>query len=127
MKSYKPDGYNSVSVYIMADDAQRVVDFLVAVFGATESRRFDNADGTIMHTEVKIDDTVVMLASAGGDFPAFPVWLHVYVADVEAVYRKALDLGAVSVQEPTQKDGDPDRRGGFMDPAGNTWWVATQL
>lgn len=124
---YKPDGYNSASVYIMAEGAQRVVDFLVDVFGARETRRFDNTDGSIMHTEVMIDDTVVMLADAGANFPAFPVWMHVYVPDVDAVYRRALDLGAESAQEPTRKDGEPDRRGGFKDPAGNTWWVAQQM
>ena len=127
MKSrYKPEGYNSASVYIMAEGAQRVIDFLIGVFGATESRRFDNPDGSIMHAEVKIDDTVVMLADAGGNFPAFPVWVHVYVPDVDAVYRRALDLGAESAQEPTRREGEPDRRGGFKDPAGNTWWVAEQ-
>lgn len=123
---YKPEGYNSVSVYIMADGAQRVLDFLVAVFDAKEARRFDGPDGRIMHTEVMIDDTVVMLSEGSDSFPAFPVWMHVYVPDVDATYRRALDRGAESVQEPVQKEGDPDRRGGFNDPAGNTWWVSQQ-
>jgi uncharacterized glyoxalase superfamily protein PhnB len=52
--------------------------------------------------------------------------LHVYVEDVDATYRKALAAGGVPVQEPTQREGDPDRRGGVKDPAGNTWWFATQ-
>jgi uncharacterized glyoxalase superfamily protein PhnB len=123
---YKPQGYASVSVYIMADDAQRVIEFLKATFDAKETRRYDNPDGTIMHVEVQIDDTVVMLADAGEGFLAFPVWLHVYVPDVDATYQRALQAGGVSVQEPVQK-GDPDRRGGVKDPAGNTWWIATQV
>lgn len=125
-KDYKPQGYSSVAAYIMADGAQRVIDFLEETFGATQMRRSDNPDGSIMHAEVRIDDTVVMIADGGDNFPAFPIWLHVYVPDVDETYRRALAAGGVSVQEPTQKD-DPDRRGGVKDPAGNTWWIATQV
>jgi PhnB protein len=124
--AYKPEGYNSVSVYIMASGAQRVIDFLKSAFDATALRRFDNPDGTIMHAEVRVGDSVVMIAEAGGGYPAFPVWLHVYVPDVDALFKRALAAGGVSVQEPVQKPGDPDRRGGVQDPAGNTWWISTQ-
>ena len=124
---YKPAGYASVSVYIMVEGAQRVIDFLRAVFDAKQARRSDLPDGSIMHAEVQIDDTVVMLADAGGDVPAFPVWLHVYVPDVDATYQRALAAGGVSVQAPSQKPGEVDRRGGVKDPAGNTWWIATQV
>lgn len=125
--SYKPQGYASVSVYIMADGAQRVIDFLQKTFDARQTRRTDRPDGSIMHAEVQIDDTVVMIAEAGGEFPAFPVWLHVYVPDVDATYQRALDAGGISVQEPSRAETEPDRRGGVKDPAGNTWWIATQV
>lgn len=125
--SYKPQGYASVSVYIMADGAQRVIDFLQKTFDARQTRRTDRPDGSIMHAEVQIDDTVVMIAEAGGQFPAFPVWLHVYVPDVDATYQRALDAGGISVQEPSRAETEPDRRGGVKDPAGNTWWIATQV
>lgn len=125
-QSWKPQGYSTVSVYVVADGAQRVIDFLKNSFDATELRRFDSPDGSIMHAEVRIDDTVVMLADGGGSYPAFPVWLHVYVPDVDAIYHKALEAGGVSVQEPVRKEGDPDRRGGVKDPCGNTWWISTQ-
>jgi PhnB protein len=123
---YKPSGYSSLSPYIVANNAQRVIDFLKKTFEAEPLRRFENTDGSIMHAEVRIDDTVVMIADASAKFPAFPIWLHVYVADVETTYRRALAAGGVSVQEPEQKEGDPDRRGGVTDPAGNTWWISTQ-
>ena len=98
-QAYKPQGYSSVSAYVVANGAQRVIDFLM----------------------------VVMIADGGGDNPPFPVWLHVYVPDVDASYRRALDAGGLHVDEPKQREGDPDRRGGVKDPAGNTWWIATQL
>ena len=124
--AWKPEGYNSVSVYLVANHAQRVIDFLKKTFDAADLRRFDAPDGKIMHAEVHIGGTVVMIADASGAYPAFPAWLHVYVPDVDATYKKALAAGGVSVQEPTQRDGDPDRRGGVKDSAGNTWWISTQ-
>jgi uncharacterized glyoxalase superfamily protein PhnB len=125
--AWKPTGYSSLSPYLMVENAQRVIDFLKAGFGATELRRYDMPDGTIMHVEVRIDDSVVMLADAGGPYPAFPVWLHLYVSDVDATYARALRAGGTSVQEPQQKEGDPDRRGGVNDPSGNTWWISQQV
>jgi uncharacterized glyoxalase superfamily protein PhnB len=123
----KPEGYSSVSVYLVVDGAQRVIEFLKKTFDATELRRYDMPDGSIMHAEVRIDDTVVMIADGGGAWPAFPSWLHVYVQDVDAIYQRALEAGGVSVQTPERKEGDPDRRGGVKDPGGNTWWIATQV
>jgi PhnB protein len=123
----KPHGYSTVSAYIVVEGAQRVIDFLKRTFDATDLRRFHTPDGKIMHAEVRIGDTVVMIADAGGSYPAFPVWLHVYVPDVDATYKTALAAGGVSVQEPARREGDPDRRGGFKDPGGNTWWIATQV
>jgi uncharacterized glyoxalase superfamily protein PhnB len=125
-KTYKPEGYASVSVYMVVDGAQQLIDFLAATFDAKVTRRFDNEDGTVMHGEVQIDDTIVMLTDGSEGFPSFPIWLHVYVPDVDAAYQKALAAGGISVQEPVQKD-DPDRRAGVKDPTGNTWWIATPV
>jgi PhnB protein len=125
---WKPDGYSSVSPYLMVDGAQRVIDFLKQVFNATELRRQADPDGSIRHVEVRLEDgSVIMMADGGGDFPAFPAWMHVYVPDVDATYKRALEVGGVSVQEPKQNEGEVDRRGGVKDPAGNTWWIATQV
>jgi PhnB protein len=124
---YKPQGYPSVSAYVVADGAQDVIDFLIGSFGARQTRRYDTPDGSIMHAEVLIDDTVVMVTDGGGDNPAFPAWLHVYVPDVDATYRRALEAGGLPVEEPKQREGDPDRRGGVKDPSGNTWWIATEV
>jgi uncharacterized glyoxalase superfamily protein PhnB len=124
---FKPEGYTSVSPYLMVPGAQPVIDFLTLVFDATELRRFDRPDGRVMHAEVRIADTVVMLADATPEFPAFPAWMHVYVPDVDDTYRRALAAGGTSVQEPTQREGDPDQRGGVADPAGNVWWISTQV
>lgn len=125
--STKPEGYSTVSPYLIAIGAQQVIDFLKKAFGARELRRYEMPDGSIMHAEVRIDDTVVMIGDAGKDWPAVPSHLHVYVDDVDEAYQRALRAGGVSVQPPERKGDDPDRRGGVKDPAGNTWWIATQV
>ena len=125
--SHKPDGYSTVSPYLIAAGAQQVIDFLKQTFGASELRRYDLPDGSIMHAEVRIGDAVVMLGDAGESWPAVPSHVHVYVEDVDATYRRALQAGGVPVQSPERKGDDPDRRGGVKDPAGNTWWIATQV
>ncbi len=125
MTGWKPEGYNSVSVYLMCAKPEAVIDFLKAVFDAEELRRFLHAEGTLMHAEMRIDDTVVMLSS-GGEGWSYEAHLHVYVKDVDAIYQRALDYGAEAVQEPERKTPDDDRRGGVKDACGNTWWIATQ-
>lgn len=127
IQPYKPNGYSSVSPYIVADGAQKVIDFLSKTFDAKETRRYDMPDGSIMHAEVKIDNTIIMIGDSGDQNPAFSTWLHVYVPEVDATYKKALNAGGISVDEPTQKNNDPDRRAGVKDPAGNIWWIATQI
>lgn len=125
-RPYKPIGYSSVSPYLIVVGARKTIDFLVQVFGAVELRQFYDATGMVMHAEVQIDDTVVMLADSSGDWPPVPASVHVYVADVDAAYQRALAAGATSVQEPVKKD-DADKRGGVRDAGGTTWWIATQV
>jgi len=125
--SFKPDGYSTVSPYLIATGAQKVIDFLKQAFGARELRRYDMPDGSIMHAEVRIGDTVVMVGDAGDNCPAVPAHLHVYVDSVDTIYERALAASGVLVQLPERKEDDPDRRGGVKDPAGNTWWIATQV
>lgn len=123
---HKPEGASSVSPYLIVDGADNTIGFPAKVFGAVELRRFPGPDGKLIHAEVRIDDTVVMLADAVPQWPAVPSHVHVYVPDVDATYRRALDLGAASVQEPVKKD-DEDKRGGVRDAGGTTWWIATRV
>jgi uncharacterized glyoxalase superfamily protein PhnB len=122
----KPEGYSSVAPYLIVDDAASTIDFVVTVFGAEVLRRFPDPSGRLMHAEVRIDDTVVMLADGSEGWEPIEAYVHVYVPDVDDTYRRALDAGASSVQEPVQKD-DEDRRGGVKGPGGVTWWIATRV
>ena len=123
---HKPSDYTTVSPYLIVAGASATIDFLGRVFGAVELRRFPDAEGKLLHAEVRIDDTVVMVADGAEGWPPVPAHVHVYVADVDATYRRALEAGAESVQEPVKKD-DEDRRGGIRDAGGTTWWIATRV
>ncbi|MEL7119369.1 MAG: VOC family protein [Bacteroidota bacterium] len=124
--SYKPEGYNSISPYLVVDGAQKLVNLLKAVFNAEETRRYDKPDGTIGHIELKIDDSIVMLSDATEHFEAMPYMLHVYVPDVYATYNKAIEQGCEPVKAPEREGDDPDVRGMFKDVLGNLWAVGTQ-
>jgi PhnB protein len=122
--TYKPNGYPSLLPYLMVDGASETIAFLTTVFGAKELLRVMD-DGRIAHAEIMIDKSVLMLADGNGTYQTASV--YVYVEDVDAVYKTAMEAGAISIQEPIKKD-DPDKRGGFKDPAGGTiWWIATKV
>ncbi|WP_158881845.1 VOC family protein [Rhodanobacter sp. L36] len=124
--TFRPENYNAVSPYLLVNGAVATIEFLESVFAAERCRMFFRDDGTLQHGEVRIDDTVLMLADAMEGWPAVPAHVHIYVADVDATYRSALEVGATSVQEPIRK-GDPDKRGGVRDAGGTTWWISQQI
>lgn len=126
MTDWKPPSYPSVSPYLICPEPERAIDFLIAVFDASLIRRFDRPDGALMHAEVRIDDSIVMLGGSATEYLSAEVHLHVYVRDAQAVYDRAIAAGAEPVQAPLRKADDDDLRGGFRDPAGHIWWVATQ-
>lgn len=126
MSDWKPPTYHSISPYLICHEPERVIAFLIAVFDAAWVRRFDRPDGTLMHGEVRIDDSIVMIGGGATEYLSAQVHLHVYVADAQAVYDRAMASGAEPVQPPVRKSADDDLRGGFRDPAGHCWWVATQ-
>ncbi len=122
---WKPEGYPSVSPYLIVKGAERVAEFAKQTFEAEVLRRYERADGSIMHMELRMQDSVIMLGEALEGWPPAPSHLHVYVPDVRAAFERALEAGGSVIQEPVRQD-DPDRRGGVLDPGGNTWWIATQ-
>lgn len=122
----QPADHSTVSAYVMAQGARDLMDFLGTVFGAKALMAIDREDGSLMHASLRIGDSVVMIAEATADYPAFPTWLHVYVDDVDATHAAALAKGATEVEAPSAK-GDGDQRGGFRDACGNTWWIATPV
>ncbi len=126
-KQFKPTGYNSVSPYFIVNGAQKLIDLLKVIFNAKELRRYDMPDGTIMHSEIRIDDSVIMLGDSSDKFPPVQLVMHIYVPNVDETFEKAIKAGCEIIEKPKEREGDPDRRATFKDYAGNLWSVGTQL
>jgi len=121
-----PDGYHSITPYLVVSEAARVIDFAKEAFGAQEIMRLPGPNNTIGHAEIKIGDSVVMLADAGTSHGARPGNLMLYVPNVDEVYRRALKAGGKSEREPADQFYG-DRSAGVIDLAGNHWWIATHV
>lgn len=119
-----PEGYHTLTPYLIVDDVDRLIDFLKAAFDATEKERMPGKDGRTGHADVLIGDSHVMMGRAQPEWPAQPCMIYVYVPDTDAAYARALAAGGTSVQEPADMFYG-DRNAGVKDPTGNSWWIAT--
>ena len=121
-----PEGFHTVTPYLVVNDVSKLIDFLQRAFGAEEIHRSLLPDGSIVHAEVKIGDSPVMMGQARDQWAPRPSTLYLYVQDVDAVFRKAVEAGGNSLQEPKDQFYG-DRSGGLEDPCGNQWWIATHI
>jgi len=121
-----PDGYHTVTPYLVVPDVAKLLEFLKQAFDARPSQPHAEADGTIRHAEVRIGDSMIMIGQGGPEYPPMPAMLYLYVEDVDAVYKRAIAAGGVAVQE-VRDQFYGDRSGGVKDAFGNQWWVATHV
>jgi PhnB protein len=129
-----PEGYHSVQPYLHVQGAAKAIEFYKQVFGAEEIMRMPQPDGRLGHAEIRIGDSVVMLADEfperGIHGPAHyggaPMTLMFYTADCDAIYKKAIAAGSKSLREPTDQFYG-DRMAGLEDPFGFQWYVATHV
>jgi len=129
-----PDGYHSVTPYLIVRGAAKAIDFYKAAFGAVELFRMPGPDGKVAHAEIKIGDSPVMLADEHPQMGAVgpqagvrpPGGLMIYIPDVDAVFAKAVAAGA-TVQKPLQNQFYGDRSCTVTDPFGHTWTISTHV
>ena len=129
-----PEGYHNVTPYLFVRSAANAIDFYKSVFAATEIMRMAGPNGKIMHAELKIGDSIVMLADENPQtgvmspqtIGGFSVGLHVYVENVDAVIQKAVESGA-KLLRPIKNQFYGDRSGSLLDPVGHMWSVATHV
>jgi len=120
-----PDGYHRVTPYLAVPGVARLIEFLKQVFGAEGPLEMHaRPDGSVMHAEVRIGDSIRMMGEPTGEFPPTPATLYLYVGDTDTVYQRALQAGATSVMAPADQFYG-DRNAGVKDPSGNIWWIAT--
>lgn len=125
MPKNPPNGYHTLTPQTIVEDARDTIDFLVSVFGA-EVKEVYESDGFVQHSELRVGDSRVMVASASESFPAFPFMMNVYVDDVDATFTKAVEHGATPLREPADQFYG-DRTGGVLDSQGNQWWISTHI
>ncbi len=111
--------------YLIVPNAAQFLEFLKNVFQAEEKLKHLREDGQIMHAEVTLGGSTLMLAEASDQWSAQPAGLYLHVANADESYQKALAAGATSVMEVS--DQSYGRSGGVKDPHGNTWWVVSPL
>lgn len=122
-----PQGYRTLTPYLVVEGVLRLIDFLKETFGAQEVHPpMLRPDGSVMHAELRFGDSLVMMGEPTSDFRAMPAMLYVYVEDTDATYRRALKAGAKSVMEPADQFYG-DRNAGITDPSGNCWWIGTHI
>lgn len=129
-----PDEYPRVMPYLIVDGAVAAIEFYKSVLGATERMRMPGPDGRLGHAELKIGESVIMLADENPEMGIHapkaiggtPVTLHVYVEDSDAAFERALNAGATSLR-PMENQFYGDRSGQFEDPFGHRWNVATHV
>jgi PhnB protein len=123
--TFKREGFRSLTPYLLAPQSARLMDFMKDVFGAAERLNVPRPDGSIMHAEIIIGDSMIEMGENPPDQHApRPTPLHVYVPDVDAVYARALAAGGTSLGEPTDHEYG-ERGAGVKDAAGNHWYLAT--
>ena len=120
-----PDGYRTVTPFILVQGADKLIDFVKKAFDAKETERYLMPDGTIGHAEVRIGDSVIMISDAQEEqFKPMQSGIHLYVEDCDVIYKRTLDAGATSIMEPADQFYG-DRSAGVKDQFGNRWWIAT--
>jgi PhnB protein len=118
-----PEGYPQIMPYLIVENAAAFIDFTQKVFDATEKFKTMRDEHTIMHAEISIGNSVIMMADATDQFKQQNAGLFIYVDDCDIVFQKALDNGATVVIEPA--DQSYGRSGGVKDAFGNTWWITS--
>ena len=129
-----PAGYPRVTPYLIVDGASGAIDFYCSILGATERMRMDSPGGKVGHAELELGNSLIMLADEHPEIGAIgpktvggsPVSLHVYVEDVDSVFGRAIEAGAEETQ-PLENKFYGDRSGGFKDPFGHQWHVASHV
>lgn len=120
-----PQGFSTVTPYMFVDQAEKFIEFLVKAFGGQElGRTTDN--GRIQHAQVSIGSSTLMISEATDDYKANPAAYYLYVDDVDAAMKRALDHGATLQMEVVDAPYG-DRQGGVRDPFGNIWWIAQRM
>jgi PhnB protein len=119
-----PEGFHTATPSIIVQGAEKLIDFVKQVFDAKERMRMPGPGGTVMHAEVQIGDSILMMNDPMGGVGPMPAALYLFVADCDSTYKRAVQAGSTSQMEPADMFWG-DRMGQVKDPFGNVWSIAT--
>lgn len=119
-----PEGYRTVTPYLCVRGASECIEFLKKAFGAEETFRMPMPGGKVGHAELRFGDSMVMIADATEQVPPRQAGIHLYVPNVDAVYKAAVGAGATGQREPADQFYG-DRMGTVADRWGNVWSIGT--
>ena len=121
-----PNGFRTITPYLVVTNASHLLEFLQQAFGATTVFCSRRPDGSIAHACAQIGDSVLEISEARPDWPPARAVLHLYLPDADGVYARAIAAGAVSLYPPATRPYG-DREAGVTDAWGNTWFIATHI
>jgi PhnB protein len=121
-----PEGYHTFTPYFVVEGASNFIEFVKTAFGGQEIYRFPAPGGKVGHAEMRVGDSVLMLADTNAEFPPSKMVSYLYVPDVDATYKKALAAGAKSQRDPANQFYG-DRVATVMDRWGNNWSIGTHV
>jgi uncharacterized glyoxalase superfamily protein PhnB len=121
-----PQDYGTVTPYLIVNGVPRLIDFLKETFHAEEKARINDKENHVGHAEVKIGNSMVMMADSTPQYTPIPSQLYVYVDTVDDTFKRGIKAGGTSEQEPTTQFYG-DRTAAVKDPTGNIWWIATHV
>jgi uncharacterized glyoxalase superfamily protein PhnB len=122
--SWIREGLHTVNPYLIVNDAAELMRFIGQTFGASQREVHRRPDGSVMHAEMQVGESVIELSDGSGQYAPMRMALHVYVQDVDAVYRRAVEAGGTSLYAPMDQPYG-DRDAGVKDPLGNHWYIGT--
>ncbi|MBO9604533.1 MAG: VOC family protein [Paenibacillaceae bacterium] len=126
MSSYMPEGFHTVTPYLIGEGADKLIAFLQQAFDAVLIDRFADEDGKVRHAQVQIGNSMVEMSDGSETYSSMRSGIHLYVADTDASYARAIAAGGISLYEPADMHYG-ERSAGVQDPCGNHWYIATHL
>lgn len=126
MIPYRREGFHSITPYIIVPNVRSLIEFLESAFGANLDNIKERSDESVMHAEMQIGDSKIMMGEPTETFGSMPGCIYLYVPDCNATYIKAIESGGKSIMKPANMPSG-ERYGGIEDLCGNQWWIATHL
>ncbi len=124
---YQPEGMKTAMPYLMVENVPQLIRFIETVFDGKLRHKLDRPNGTIMHAEMIVGDSIIMAGEPMKEYGSMPASIFLYVKDCDTIYEKAIQNGAESIMLPTDMKHAGERYGGVKDLSGNIWWIATHI